>query len=96
VATILQGLSFGIWGVIFNLYFNLSEVGFQPDFIGMTFTISALATGFVALPAGLVCERIGPKRALLIGLMVNFINFIQILVLQPPILLVASLGSGLI
>jgi len=96
MATILQGLSFGVWGVIFNLYLNLSEVGFQPDFIGMMFTISALATGFVALPAGLVCERIGPKKALLIGLMANFISFIQILVLQPPILLVASLGSGLI
>jgi len=96
VATILQGLNNGIWGVIFTLYLNLHEVGFQPDFIGMMFTISTLATGLVALPAGLICERIGPKKALLIGLMANFINIIQIQVLQPPILLVASLGSGLI
>lgn len=96
VATSLQGLSFGIWGVIFYLYLNLGEVGYQPDFIGNMFTVGAIATGFVALPAGLVCERIGLKRALLIGLTANFISFIQIVTLQPLILLFASLLSGLI
>jgi len=45
VATILQGLSFGIWGVIFNLYLNLPEVGFQLDFIGNMFSAGAIATG---------------------------------------------------
>lgn len=96
VAITLQGLNFGIWGVIFNLYLNLSEVGFQPDFISYMFTAWGIATGLVALPAGLICERIGPKRALLISLTANFANLIQIVVLQPPILLLASLASGLI
>ncbi|TET65894.1 MFS transporter [Candidatus Bathyarchaeota archaeon] len=95
-ATIVQGLSFGIWGVIFNLYLNLPDVGFQPDFISNMFTASAIATGLVALPAGLLCERIGPKKSLLIGLMSNFISLIQIVVLQPTVLLFASLFSGLI
>lgn len=96
IATTFQGLGNGIWGVIFYLYLNLREVGFNPDFIGNMFTASAMATGLVALLAGLICERIGPKKALLIGLMANFINPIQILVLQPFALLVASLTSGLI
>jgi MFS family permease len=96
VATALQGLSSGIWGVIFNLYLNLKAVGFQPDFIGLMFTVSAIATGSVALPAGLLCERLGPKRALLIGFMANFVNLAQIVILQPSVLLVASLSSGLI
>ena len=96
VATILQGLGSGIWGVIFYLYLNLGEVGFNLDFIGNMFTASALATGFVALPAGLICERIGPKKALLIGLMASFINPVQILVLHPTSLLAASLVSGLV
>ena len=95
-ATVLQGLSFGIWGVIFNLYLNLPEVGFQLDFIGNMFSVGAIATGLVALPAGLLCERIGPKKALLVGLMANFISLIQIVALQPTILLLASLVSGLI
>ncbi|PIX31511.1 hypothetical protein COZ60_04175, partial [Candidatus Bathyarchaeota archaeon CG_4_8_14_3_um_filter_42_8] len=96
VATALQGLSSGIWAVIFNLYLNLKAVGFQPDFIGLMFTVSAIATGLVALPAGLLCERLGPKKALLIGFMANFVNLAQIVILKPSILLVASLSSGLI
>lgn len=96
VAIILQGLSSGIWGVIFNMYLNLNEVGFQPDFIGMMFTVNAITAGFVALLAGLVCERIGPKRALLIGFTANLASLIQVVVLQSSILLAASLTSGLI
>ena len=74
LATTLQGLSFGIWGVIFNLYLNLNEVGFEPDFIGNMFAVGAIATGLVALPAGLLCERLGLKRALLIGVTLNLIS----------------------
>ncbi|NWG11503.1 MFS transporter [Candidatus Bathyarchaeota archaeon] len=96
VATVLQGLGFGIWGVIFNLYLKIGEVGFQADFIAYMFTVGAIATGFVALPAGLVCERIGSKKALLIGLTANLANIVQIVILQPPLLLFASLVSGLI
>lgn len=93
IATAFQGLGSGIWGVIF--YYYLREVGFQKDFIGNMFTASAIATGLIALLAGLLCERIGPKKAILIGLTANLINFAQILILQPTSLLMASLASGL-
>jgi len=96
LATALRGLSFGIWGVIFYLYLNLREVGFQPDFIGNMFTANALATGFIALPAGLLCERVGAKRAILVGLTSNLVTIIQIITLESPVLLLSSLVSGLI
>lgn len=96
VSTVLQGLSFGIWGVIFQLYLNLPGVGFQLDFIGNVFSASSIATGFAALPAGLLCERIDPKKALLVGLTANFANLVLIVALQPAVLLFASLVSGLI
>jgi len=96
VTTMLQGLSFGIWGVIFYLYLNLGDVGFQPDFIGNMFTASAIATGLIALPAGLFCERFGPKKALLISFTANLVSFAQIIVLEPSILLFASLVGSLI
>jgi len=95
VATVLQGLGYGIWGVIFNLYLNLDEVGFQPDFISNVFTAGAIATGLVALPAGMICARIGYRKALLVGLTSNFLGFIQVIVLQPTVLLFASLSSGI-
>ncbi|HXX87067.1 MAG TPA: MFS transporter [Candidatus Acidoferrum sp.] len=94
VATVFQGLGSGIWGVIF--YYYLLEVGFQTSFVGNMFTASAIAAGLIALLAGLFCERIGPKRAILIGATANLVNLAQILVLQPTSLLLASLASGLI
>lgn len=96
VATVFQGLGSGIWGVLFYLYLNLHEVGFQMDFIGAMFTVGAIATGLIALPAGLLCERIGVKKAILVGLAANLGNLAQILVLQPTNLLIASLVSGLV
>lgn len=96
IATTLQGLAGGIWGVIFYLYLNLNEIGFQPNFIANMFTIGAIATGLIALPAGLLCERIGAKRAIIIGYASVIFNIILIVALQPSLLLFASLASGLI
>jgi MFS family permease len=96
LATCFQGLSSGIWGVIFYLYLNLKSIGFAPNFIGNLFTAGAVATGLIALPAGLFCELTGPKKALLIGLLSNFASLAQIIFLQPSILLFASSTSGLI
>jgi len=94
LASTLQGLGGGIWGVIFYLYLNLDEVGFQPNFISNMFTAGALATGFVALPAGLLCERIGTRKAIIISQAANLLSFIQVSTLQPSILLLTSLSSG--
>ena len=96
LATALQGLGGGIWSVIFYLYLNLDEVGFQPNFISNVFTAGAIASGLVALPAGLLCERIGTRRAILVSQVANLLSFTQVFALQPPILLLTSLGSGLI
>jgi MFS family permease len=95
LAACFQGLSSGIWGVIFYLYLNLNSIGFGLNFIGNLFTASAVATGLIALPAGLFCELTGPKKALLIGLVSNFASLMQIIFLQTSILLAASFASGL-
>jgi len=94
LAVAFQGLSSGIWGVIFNIY--LVRVGFLDNFIGNVFTASAIATGAIALPAGLFCERIGPRRAMLIGLTAYFVNLVLATFLDPSILLIASFASGMI
>ena len=96
LATALSGLGGGIWGVIFYLYLNLNEVGFQPNFISNLFTVGAIATGLVALPAGLLCERVGTKRAILISQTANLFSLTQVFALQPSVLLFASLAGGLI
>jgi MFS family permease len=96
LATTLHGLGGGIWGVIFYLYLNLDEIGFQPNFISNMFTVGAIATGLVALPAGLLCERVGTKRAILISQTANLLSLIQVFALQSSVLLLTSLSAGLI
>ena len=94
-STILSGVSYGIWEAIFNLY--LKELGYKEDFAGFMFFLSAFATGFMALPAGLVCERIGRKRSLLLGTLVsNLFSLVQVFTSDSSILLATSLAAGLV
>ncbi|MDH5779574.1 MAG: MFS transporter [Candidatus Bathyarchaeota archaeon] len=94
VVVALQGLSFGMWETIFYLYLNLAEVGFTADFIGNLFSVGTIAAGLIAFPAGLLCERIGMKRAILIGLTWNIASLLQLITLEPSFLLLASIVSG--
>jgi len=96
LAATLHGFGGGIWSVIFYLYLNLDEIGFQPDFIGNLFTAGAIATGLVALPAGLLCERIGTRTAIIASQTANLLTVFQIFTLQPSALLLISLTGGLI
>jgi len=94
-STILMGLSFGIWDAIFNLY--LRELGYHEDFVGFMFSLSAFATGFMALPAGLLCESIGRKRSLFLGTLVsNLFSLVQVFTADSSFLLVTNLAAGLV
>jgi len=55
-----------IWWLLYNLY--LTSMGFDVGFIGLTETLWLTACVVCSLPAGLISDRIGRKRALVIGL----------------------------
>jgi len=63
---IFRSLSISIWGLLYNLY--LTSVGFDVGFIGLTNTLWLTVCIVCSLPAGLIANRIGRKRALVIGL----------------------------
>lgn len=90
----MQGLGGGIWNVLFFLF--LRDAGYDMGFIGNVFTAGALATGFIGLFAGQVCERVGPKKTVLVGLSANLILLFEVFVLDPKVLVFASMASGLI
>jgi MFS family permease len=95
LSSILDGISFGIWDTIFNLYLKRG-LGFEADFISQVISMSMLATGFIAIPAGLLCEGIGRKKSFLLGTVVsNLFDLAQILTANRPLLLGSSLASGL-
>jgi len=66
VCAVFRSMSVGIWWLLYNLY--LTSMGFDVGFIGLTNTLSLTICITCSLPAGLIADRIGRKRALVIGL----------------------------
>jgi MFS family permease len=64
-AEFLVWTAHGIFSVLFNLY--LVEAGFPESFVGRAISMNALGLAVAALPAGLLAERWGRRRSLLLG-----------------------------
>lgn len=61
----LSGLSFSIYYLFFNLY--ILSMDYDPGFLGLLVAIPMGINLVVAIPAGLLGDRIGYRRALLSG-----------------------------
>ena len=68
----LGSFSFGISGVIFNLY--LQDAGFNEDFIGFFLSVSMFATAAVAFVAGLLTDKASRKKIILAANVVVYIS----------------------
>ena len=55
----------GIFAVVFNLY--LLEGGYRESFIGRAVSLNGLGMALAALPAGMLADRWGRRRCLLLG-----------------------------
>lgn len=68
LATVISGITLSGFQLFFNIY--LKARGFDLDFIGLLNAIPSGAALVVGVPMGLLSDRIGPRRAMLIGLSV--------------------------
>jgi len=66
VCAVFRSVTVSIWKLLYNLY--LISMGFDVGFIGLTSTLWLITAITCSLPAGLIGDRIGRKRALVIGL----------------------------
>ena len=73
LSQLLAGIASGVYSLLFNLY--LVRLGYDERFIGEVNGLSVLATGLVAFPAGLLADRIGRRRTMIIGGFVPAIAF---------------------
>ena len=87
VSDLFAGLGSGIFSVIFNLY--LLRLGYQEDFIGQVASLGTLATGLLAIPAGLLADRIGRKRSLVWSIAANSLAVAGMLLLTNPLAIMA-------
>ncbi len=77
----LLSIHLGIYSVIFNLY--ILRLGFREDLLGLMLSIVYISTGAAAIPAALLCDRIGRKYTLLFS----------ILITSSTLLLLYTIGS---
>jgi len=86
-SSLFAGLGSGIFSVIFNLY--LLRLGYQEDFIGQVASLGTLATGLLAIPAGLLADRIGRKRSLVWSIATSSLAIAGMLLFTNPLAIMA-------
>jgi MFS family permease len=65
LATLVDGIVFSGWMLFFNFY--ILERGFSRDFLGMVNAAPSVAALLLGLLMGQISDRIGRKRAMLLG-----------------------------
>ena len=94
--TLLYGFTFSIWELFFNLY--ILSLGFSNDTLGLVRSAPPLAALIFGLPLGVLSDRIGRRKSMLLGLSGCILGMIfQIQLTQPILIFLFGLiqGTGL-
>jgi MFS family permease len=93
LAIILEGIVVSAWQLFFNFY--ILERGFGRDFLGLVNAMPAVAALVLGIPMGLLSDKIGRKRAMVLGVAVFIIAMaLEVTVLSPSLILVAAFIAG--
>jgi len=69
ISNIIQGLVFSIYMLFFNLF--ILARGFEKDFLGFLAAIPSFVGLVFAFPAGAISDRIGHRRAMMLGTLLS-------------------------
>jgi MFS family permease len=93
VTELLAWICHGIFAVAFNLY--LLAGGFRESFVGTAISLNGLGMALAALPAGLLADRWGRRRCLILGAALDAAaQFARATFLEPEIILAGSFVAG--
>ncbi len=89
-----NAFSFGISGVIFNLY--MEARGFSEDFLGFFLSVSMFATAALAFFAGMIVDRTSRWKTIVLASTISFVSlFIQYSILDEISLLSSQVFIGI-
>lgn len=91
---IIIGAAFGVFRLLFNFY--VLSLGFDETLLGTLITASSLTALLAALPMGYLIGRIGQKRALIFGSLVEGLAVAGMIALpSAPMLIAMNVVVGL-
>jgi predicted MFS family arabinose efflux permease len=93
-ASLLFGLGLAIFFFLYNLY--LVDLGFKESFLGLVATSMSVGTVAGTLPAGLLTQRLGLRKTLLLGFaLMAIVSALRCLVVsEASLLFLAFLGGA--
>lgn len=92
LAGLLGSLYQQVYGVLGNLF--LLEAGLSADFLGLMLAVSSLSNAAFALPAGLLSDRFGRKRLVVVGAVLGFLGQLILIVRPSPSFVILSALVG--
>jgi len=89
IAIVIDGVVYSAWSLFFNFY--ILERGFDRQFLGLINSVPSIAALILGIPLGMLADRIGRKRAMLLGVAV-YVLFcaVQVTTPYPTLMLVAT------
>ncbi|MEI7844875.1 MAG: MFS transporter [Chloroflexota bacterium] len=91
---IFNGISQGIFTVIFNLY--ILSLGISTDTLGLILSVAPIAQMLGSIPVGLLMESIGYKKTFILVYGISGIaRLLQVVVPSVPLISVAAFVGGL-
>jgi len=80
LSTIIFGIVFSAWSLFFNFY--ILAVRFDKEFLGLANSMPNLASLLLGVPMGVVSDRMGRRKAMLLGVFIYVIMLATQLIFQ--------------
>jgi MFS family permease len=90
---ILNGIGNGIFNVVIQFYFT--SIGYSSSVIGSIFIMNAISAAVLTLPMGILADRYGKRKMILLGTFTTFISIILMMTSRSiEMYMVSFLGIG--
>jgi len=87
LALLFDGFLFSGWNLFFNFY--ILEAGFSREYLGLINAMPSIAALIFGVPMGMLSDRIGRKRAMILGFTAANIAIIVMCSVRQPLVMLA-------
>jgi MFS family permease len=93
VATVLDGIVYSAWWLFFNFF--ILERGFDRQFLGLVNAMPSISALLFGIPVGMLSDRIGRKRAMLLGVGISMVCMaLEVTVRDGNLILLLAFVAG--